>query len=156
MTAHDETDPSRGGETASGASSPITVLGLTNGDLYSFTVRATNMVGTGPASGVSEAVTPSPTFEVWTPSQLPTATWNHHYSVKLQTSGSGSRTTITWKATSVLPFGLSLTSGGTLLGTPTTKVSPAPQLKIKIPLLVTESVKGIQTTVARTLLLPLT
>ncbi len=49
---------SPGGRTASGASSPITVTGLTDGTSYTFTVTATNSVGTGPASVASNAVTP--------------------------------------------------------------------------------------------------
>ena len=48
-----------GGITASGASSPITVFGLTNGTTYTFTVAATNSVGTGPASSQSNSVTPT-------------------------------------------------------------------------------------------------
>jgi hypothetical protein len=52
---------SPGGLTASGASSPITVSGLTTGTSYTFTVTATNAGGTGPASSPSNSVTPSTT-----------------------------------------------------------------------------------------------
>jgi hypothetical protein len=48
-----------GGFTASGAGSPITVTGLTNGTPYTFTVTATNAIGTGAASGASNSVTPA-------------------------------------------------------------------------------------------------
>jgi uncharacterized protein (TIGR02145 family) len=49
---------SPGGFTASGASSPLTVTGLTNGIAYTFTVVATNVVGNSVASTASAAVTP--------------------------------------------------------------------------------------------------
>lgn len=49
---------SPGGFTGSGTSSPITVTGLTNGTAYTFTVAATNSVGTSPASTASNSVTP--------------------------------------------------------------------------------------------------
>lgn len=49
---------SPGGATISGASSPITVTGLANGTPYTFTVKATNGIGTGAASAPSAAVTP--------------------------------------------------------------------------------------------------
>lgn len=50
-----------GGKTlsVSGASSPITVTGLQNGNPYWFTVTATNAIGTGPASGKSNVVIPA-------------------------------------------------------------------------------------------------
>ena len=53
----DPDDPTNG-RTASGAASPITVQDLTSGDLYSFTVTATNGTGTGPPSVASSGVSP--------------------------------------------------------------------------------------------------
>lgn len=50
-----------GGKTGTGTSSPITVSGLTNETTYTFTVTATNGVGTGAASAPSNSVTPSTT-----------------------------------------------------------------------------------------------
>ena len=47
------------GGTGTGAGSPITVTGLTNGVSYTFTVTATNSSGTGGASGVSNSITPA-------------------------------------------------------------------------------------------------
>ncbi|MCC6504808.1 MAG: fibronectin type III domain-containing protein, partial [Aquimonas sp.] len=47
------------GLTGTGADSPITVSGLTNGVAYTFSVTATNSVGTGPASESSNSVTPT-------------------------------------------------------------------------------------------------
>ena len=49
---------SPGGKTVTAASSPITVTGLTNGTAYTFTVKATNDVGTGPASAASGKAIP--------------------------------------------------------------------------------------------------
>jgi hypothetical protein len=49
---------SPGGATGTGAGSPITVTGLTNGVAYTFTVTATNSAGTGSASAASNSVTP--------------------------------------------------------------------------------------------------
>ena len=68
VTATDTTTPGNGGQTASGTGSPIVVTGLTNGDRYTFTVTATNAVGTGAASAASSAVTPATAKPVVTPS----------------------------------------------------------------------------------------
>ena len=57
---------SPGGLTASGASSPLTVTGLTGSTSYTFTVTATNAIGTSPASSPSSAVTTSAPFSLAT------------------------------------------------------------------------------------------
>jgi hypothetical protein len=59
VTATDATNSANGGQTATGANSPITVTGLTNGDSYTFSVTATNDVGTGPPSSPTGAVVPA-------------------------------------------------------------------------------------------------
>ncbi|MEI7027535.1 fibronectin type III domain-containing protein [Paenibacillus sp. y28] len=48
-----------GGRTGTGTSSPITVTGLTYGTAYTFTVVATNSVGSSGASAASNSVTPT-------------------------------------------------------------------------------------------------
>ena len=53
---------SPGGISATGATSPINVTGLTNGTPYTFTVVATNAIGNSVASSASTAVTPVAPF----------------------------------------------------------------------------------------------
>jgi titin len=63
VTALDSTVASRGAQTCVWASGPLTctVSGLTNGDSYTFSVTATNSLGTGTASSASNAVVPAVT-----------------------------------------------------------------------------------------------
>jgi uncharacterized protein (TIGR02145 family) len=53
---------SPGGITATGATSPINLTGLTNGTAYTFSVVATNAIGNSSPSTASIAVTPSAPF----------------------------------------------------------------------------------------------
>jgi len=57
---------SPGGLTATGASSPLNVTGLTNGTAYTFSVTATNAIGTGTASAASNSVTPAAAGTIYT------------------------------------------------------------------------------------------
>jgi hypothetical protein len=51
-------------QTPDGATTAATVSGLTNGTAYTFTVHATNGIGSGSESAPSSAVTPTPTIQV--------------------------------------------------------------------------------------------
>lgn len=56
---------SPGGITATGAASPITVSGLTNGTAYTFTVHATNDVGDSAESAASDSIVTGPVNLIW-------------------------------------------------------------------------------------------
>lgn len=95
------------GITATGPGSPITVNGLNDGTAYTFTVTATNAMGTSPASAASNVVTPlAPTVP-----DAPTAV--------VATAGYG-QATVTFSAPAsnggvpILGYGvISLPAGGT-------------------------------------------
>lgn len=66
---------SPGGFTATGTGSPLVVMGLTNGVAYTFTVTATNAIGTSVASAASNSVTPVLTNLLTKSQQFDDAIW---------------------------------------------------------------------------------
>ncbi len=119
VTAADASTPGNGGQVVSGGGSPLVVSGLTNGDVYSFTVTATNGVGSGPASAPSNSVTPSaPALLTLTTPAPAFGVASVAYSYQL--NATGGKPPYTWAVTSgSLPPGLHLASTGAISGTPT-------------------------------------
>jgi hypothetical protein len=110
---------SPGGLTATGTSSPIAVTGLTNGTAYSFTVTATNGIGSSNASAASNSVTPSasPTATQVIASTI--LTQNHTATAFTPVTGSGGTTPLAYSVSPSLPFGLSMAAAtGAITGTP--------------------------------------
>jgi len=87
VTAVDATSAARGGQTATGTASPITVASLTNGDSYTFTAVATNVIGNSVASAPSNSVTPT----------APSTMVPGAPTIGTATAGNGSAT-VTWTA----------------------------------------------------------
>ncbi|MBW0279260.1 hypothetical protein B4O99_06895, partial [Shewanella xiamenensis] len=106
-----------GGITASGTSSPITIMGLTNGTSYSFTVAAINSAGTSSASTASNAVKPNGA-PVISSTALTSATQDAAYSYTLVATDSDVGDSLTLSAVT-LPSWLSFNAAtGVLSGTP--------------------------------------
>ncbi len=93
---------SPGGATASGSQSPIVLTGLTNGIEYTFTVVATNGIGTSSSSSTSNGVIPDPNIApALVSSVTPTGNAGVGFTLAGQTDFSGAPTptvTYQWKA----------------------------------------------------------
>nr|WP_314258564.1 fibronectin type III domain-containing protein [uncultured Devosia sp.] len=72
---------------ATGASSPITVGGLTNGQAYTFTAVANNAIGASLASAASGPVTPKAPLVITPTGRLPDAIAGQPYNISFSVSG---------------------------------------------------------------------
>lgn len=115
-----------GGITRAATASPFTFTGLTNGTSYTFTVTATNSVGTGAASAASNAVTPS-----LPPNSAPVIAQGGSVSVTMSEDGTptpfslslsatdADSDPLTWSVSSVAQHGSASVSGGSVSYVPT-------------------------------------
>ncbi|MCY1000016.1 putative Ig domain-containing protein [Myxococcus sp. MISCRS1] len=96
------------------------ISGTTNASATTFTARATDANGRFADKSLSfTTIEPPPAVTTTT---LPDATVGQPYSVTL--TASGGRAPLRWSTSSTLPAGLSLSTTGTLSGTPTTAGTP--------------------------------
>jgi len=96
---------SPGGFTATGASSPLTVTGLQSNTAYTFTVTATNFVGTGSASAASNSITATtvpqaPTIGTPTLADSQAYTGSANIAVVFTGNATGGKTISSYTATS--------------------------------------------------------
>ena len=105
------------GGTATGTASPLTVIGLTNGTVYSCSVVARNAVGSSAASAVV-AVTPSPTPVPPAFTSAASVTFTFAVAGTFNVTATGFPVP-TFATASTMPGGVTLTAAGVLAGTPT-------------------------------------
>jgi hypothetical protein len=101
---------SSGNHVATGSSSPITVTGLSSSTYYSFTVKATNAIGTGPDSGSFGAVFATTAPQNPTISPTPTVLSSTSVSINITAPPDGGSTITGYTITSSPSIALSYTA----------------------------------------------
>lgn len=111
---------SPGGFTATGASSPLTVTGLTNGTSYTFAVQATNAIGYGPAR-TSGSVSPAAPIGLFFGGESPSSLSNIVDKIVIGTTGNatdyGDLTQSICNGAGLGSSTRAVRSGGTISGT---------------------------------------
>ncbi|MBF0485087.1 MAG: fibronectin type III domain-containing protein, partial [Candidatus Omnitrophica bacterium] len=108
-----------GGRTATGMMGPLTVTGLTNGTGYTFTVTATNAIGTGPLSAPSNMVTPAAGLSVpGVPTAVTAVAGNTQATVNFTAPASNGGYPITTYTVTSTPGGLTATGSASPITVP--------------------------------------
>jgi uncharacterized repeat protein (TIGR02543 family) len=119
ITAYAVTASGTGGQSCTTSGLSCTVTGLNNGTAYTFTVTATNIVGSSVASSQSPSITPVGPPSLVAPVTGLTAVYGVPYSIQLTAHGTATIQSYA-VTTGSLPAGLSIDSNGLIGGTPTT------------------------------------
>jgi hypothetical protein len=98
--------------TASGTATSAVVTGLMNGTAYTFTVKATNAIGTGPASAPSNSVTPATTAP-GAPTSVTATAGNAQATVGWTAPSSDGGSSITGYTVTSSPDNLTVSASGT-------------------------------------------
>ena len=104
--------------TGSPPATSATVTGLTNGTTYTFTVIASNLIGTGPASGASNAVTPSAPTAPGAPTGVTATAGDGTAHISWTAPGNGGSTITSYTITPYIGGTAQTNLSATIIGSP--------------------------------------